>query len=246
MARAWPKFRDPEGSQCRIHTPHLGRRADALVIVCRRSTRTRNLRKVHHRIVPENLTQRGTRRHNVEVIGVPVFVGATLSSTISNRSLIEIRNHQTENSPINRAPLRIAAIRTQVRHHHSDALPRRPACSARATRTLPGARQLVARPAAGAAPRRPSAEERLRGSRRVDARGDARLPGKVARRGAAATGAFCTVVVTLYLPFVSVTMVSYETSLPTNFRTLVRERTVKKRKLITYSGGRLAAQGMGS
>lgn len=57
---------------------HLGRGADALRIIRSRNTWTRNLRKVHHRIIPKNLALRGVRRHDVEVVGVTVLVAATI------------------------------------------------------------------------------------------------------------------------------------------------------------------------
>lgn len=104
------------------------------------------------------------------------------------------------NVPNRRTPLRIPIVGTQIRHHDGDALPVDAAGAAGRARRGPRARQLVARPAAVAAPGGArGVKEGLRAGGRVDAAGDARLPAEEARGGgAAAAGALLAVVVTLW------------------------------------------------
>lgn len=108
------------------------------------------------------------------------------------------KKKEKRNSPDLRAPLRIPAVRAQVRHHDGDALTLRAPRAAGAARCVPGRRQVVAGAAARAAPRAPVAtEEGLRPGRCIDARRGSGLPGEGPAAGAAAAGSFEAVIVAL-------------------------------------------------
>jgi hypothetical protein len=77
-----------------------------------------------------------------------------------------------------RTPFIIAIVRAQIRHHDDNTLPRIAAGAAGRAGRQAGGGQLVAYPAAGAAPGEArGAEERLRARCCVDAGGDAELQG---------------------------------------------------------------------
>lgn len=181
----------------------LRRRANALIVVSCSGTRAVHLFKVHHDIITKHLA----RRHDVEVVAVTIFVRTTTRNesvpTLFHAPSSTGRGKGGERGgglvlPNRRAPLRIPIIRTQIRHHDRDTLPVDTARAAGRARRGPRARQLVARPAPGAAPRRARrAEQGLRAGRRVDAARDACLPAEQARGRAAAAGTFLSIVVTL-------------------------------------------------
>ena len=106
--------------------PPLCLRTLTLREITHRSGWTRYLLKIHDRIISQHLTL----RHHIKMIAIPIRVRAT---------------HR-------RTPLRVPVIRTQVRHHHNDRLPCRAARSAGRARRCSGGGELVAFPAACAAP----------------------------------------------------------------------------------------------
>lgn len=135
-----------------------------------RRRRTRSLRKVHNHVVP----QYRVLRHDIKVVVISVLIGATTIPPTAKHTLAagHCTHHPTTldkkglDSPRS-TPIRVAARRAQVRHHHQDTLPRG-AARALPVGRRPRRRERVALPAAGAAPCG-VAEERSVAGRGVEA-----------------------------------------------------------------------------